>query len=56
MYSTAVGLIRYAYMEDVFFGYEEEPVGSPQSSDSIYEVAEPLVGQSNRRRKKVKDS
>ncbi|ARD49220.1 cell division protein FtsA [Sporosarcina sp. P37] len=43
MYSTAVGLIRYAYMEDVFFGYEEDQVGSPQANDSIYEVAEPAA-------------
>ena len=38
MYSTAVGLIRYAYMEDVFFGYEEETASITQAPESVYEV------------------
>lgn len=41
MYSTAVGLIRYAYMEDVFFGYEEGQASQPQSAEVTYEDSEP---------------
>ncbi|WP_153731207.1 cell division protein FtsA [Sporosarcina obsidiansis] len=40
MYSTAVGLIRYAYMEDVFFGHEEGQVAIANTNEPVYESAE----------------
>lgn len=41
MYSTAVGLIRYAYMEDIFFGHEAGQVSQSAAAEAGYEPAEP---------------
>lgn len=43
MYSTAVGLIRYAYMEDIFFGHEGGQVSQPIADEAGYEMAEPAT-------------
>ncbi|WP_301108223.1 cell division protein FtsA [Sporosarcina sp.] len=40
MYSTAVGLIRYAYMEDVFFGHEGGQASLSQADDPVYDTAD----------------
>lgn len=40
MYSTAVGLIRYAYMEDVFYGFDGSTTLQQQTNEPVYEAAE----------------